>query len=92
MYYVVYASGATTELHVCDGSSDGSTLIENLRSKIHQVVEIQADGHELEAIQRKFTINGHCTVPMPSNRVCNWYGDLAKTIHAGLLSHKGFGV
>lgn len=39
------------------------------------IVEIQADGDELEYIQSKFT-----NIPMSTNRVINWYGDIAKFI------------
>ena len=44
------------------------------------VTEIQADGHELEWIRRNFA-----NLPCSHFRVCNWYGDHAKLIAAGLF-------
>lgn len=52
----------------------------------NQVVEIQADGHELAKIVELFS-HGHNvpTIPVPNYRpVVNWYGDLAKTIYAAI--------
>lgn len=93
MYYVEYEDGRQNTLHVGDGGNRKDPLIDNLREAIDQIKMIQADGHELEAIQRKFTGPlGISTIPMPDNRVCQWWGDIARTIHANMISYKGFGM
>lgn len=55
------------------------------------VQQIQADGHELEHIIKKFTILINSkglsivTIPInPNQRVHRWFGDIAKTICANL--------
>lgn len=94
MYYVEYEDDMEDTLHVGDGQHRRDCLrMSKLKDRIHRVKMIQADGHELEAIQKKFTGPlGICTVPMPDNQVCQWWGDMAKTIHANLLSPLGFGM
>lgn len=64
----------TFELHVGTSFSLARTgLI------FEDIVEVQADGHELEWVRKNFT-----NLPCSNFRVCNWYGDIAKTIVAGL--------
>lgn len=92
MYYVEFNDGREITLHVGDGGKD-DRLIDRLRDDIGNIKMIQADGHELEAIQRKFIGPlGICTVPMSNDQVCQWWGDIAKTIHANMLSYRGFGM
>lgn len=52
-------------------------------TEVADVMEIQADGHELEVI--KTSITG---IPTSNRAVVNWYGDDAKFI-AGVLKQIG---
>jgi hypothetical protein len=51
------------------------------------VTNVQADGDELEWLQREFTHSDTCTIPMPRSRVVQWYGDIAKSIVAAIPKH-----
>lgn len=56
---------------------------------IDDIQYIQADGHELEAIQKRFTIKTaddmtHFTIPIANNRISRWFGSIAKTIIGNL--------
>jgi hypothetical protein len=44
------------------------------------IIEVQADGDELEYIKNKFT-----NIPMSTNRVINWYGDIARFIASNMF-------
>ena len=48
------------------------------------VLELQADGDELEHIKRLFSLGGTYSIPMPQKRVVRWYGDIARTIIGNL--------
>ena len=45
-----------------------------------QVLEIQADAHELHAIKQLFGES----IPMTKNAIVNWAGDIARTIYLNL--------
>lgn len=49
------------------------------------VIEIQADGDELNYISRIFEES----IPMPAARVASWFGDDAKAVAAYLLYFHG---
>lgn len=73
MLYIVKDFGS--EIHWHRGESLPSDL------NIHQVVEVQADGEELEMILLRQE-----NLPVPNRgRVMRWFGDHAKFIVANLL-------
>ena len=49
---------------------------------VDQVVEIQADGHEKKVIREMFGES----IPMTTESVVNWYGDIARTIYLNLAN------
>jgi hypothetical protein len=87
----------------CAFLSDGRECVYHIGDRIrpeHHVREleiitptilwIQADGHELEAIQRLFILSGgQYSIPMPKTSVARWYGDIARTIHINMIDHTG---
>lgn len=50
------------------------------KEELNQVIEVQADGDELEHIRYQFQ-----NIPHAKVRVCNWYGDIAKFIVNNLV-------
>lgn len=92
MYCTNFSGDGGRELHIGDGAKD-DRFIDRLLEELPQVESIQADGHELEAIRKMFTGPlGISTIPFPDMRVCRWWGDIARTIHANMISYKGFGM
>jgi hypothetical protein len=81
MLYIVRKDLPQIKWHV--GDPIGANIAQD-------VIEIQADGHELEHIKNTFFDieyqgNPTYTIPMPRNkRVVNWFGSTAKTILANL--------
>jgi hypothetical protein len=52
---------------------------------VERIVELQADGDELEYIENIFSTHGKCSIPIPyAKRVVRWYGDIARTIYLNL--------
>jgi hypothetical protein len=70
--YVVLSNGTTNEHHI------GKSIYYS--GLIADVVEVQADGHELEWIKKSFT-----NLPYHEYRVNNWFGDQAKMIAKSLF-------
>ena len=65
--FAVFSSGAEYEFHV------GSEITRKFR--INNIVEVQADGHELEWIRKN--VSG---IPMHSGRIVNWFGSDAQFV------------
>jgi hypothetical protein len=77
LYYTLQINaphGATEE-----GMWHVGTEISDLGLDDAKCVEVQADGHELEAIKAKFT-----GIPMANNRVVRWTGETAHFIYQHL--------
>jgi hypothetical protein len=56
---------------------------------VERIVELQADGDELEYIENIFSLPcgsyGVCSIPIAhTNRISRWYGDIARTIYLNL--------
>lgn len=95
MYTVFYNNGQETlDLHVDDVIDQEAQFIE----VVPNIDWIQADGHELDAIQEMFSnrnsIGDPITYTIPMDRtgcVVRWAGDIARTIHLNLINcTKGF--
>lgn len=71
MLYIVSSSGAEWQWHVGARVPEVSPNL---------VAEIQADGDELNHIQRLFG----ASLPTPKTDVASWRGDLAQTIYVNL--------
>ncbi len=77
-------------LYVNDGigDADGNIgTIQRMNVAVEDVVEIQADGDELQLIINTFTVNDEVTIPITNKRVQNWYGDIAKGIWKAINSY-----
>lgn len=86
MYVTFYENGCEKEYHIEDPIDHDREL-----RYISGIEWIQADGHELEAIQQKYLYgNGGYTIPMPRGQVSRWYGDIARSIHLNLISGRRF--
>lgn len=86
MYVVFYKEGTEKEYHIQDVFDQDREL-----RNISQIEWIQADGHELDAIQQKYLYgNGGYSIPMPRGQVSRWYGDIARSIHINLISGRRF--
>lgn len=74
--YITYTN-RDREYHVQDFTDNVKR--NNIRGTAIGVESVQADGHELEYIQNRFT-----NLPTVNNRVVRWYGDYAKFIVGNL--------
>lgn len=84
MYYAHVPDSDWQDYHIGDRLD-----LEREDDKIPSIEYVQADGHELSLIVEMFGD----TIPMPRGpMVIRWYGDIAKTIHFALITHRGFGV
>lgn len=72
--YVIYEDDTEIEWHM------GKVI----PSGFQNVKMVQADGHELDYIQKQYSMNNNYSIPMPNQRVVRWCGDIAKTIIANM--------
>lgn len=72
MLYIIRQDGQEYTWHVGDLKPSDNTSFTDVK-------EIQADGDELEYIQRNFS-----NIPMHTGRVVSWKGSVAQFIYDGL--------
>lgn len=58
----------------------GEKVDPQFRDEIPEVLQVQADGDELEWIIEKFTNGTQITIPLSTMRDQRWFGDIAKQI------------